>query len=76
MDVIQTVAASVPPPHRADLTQPEYIISVEIFKSNVGIGILPRYEQSKRYNPQMIAQQHSETHVEENGAASRILQGA
>lgn len=60
MDVIRNVAKAVPIPHRANLTSPDYLINVEILKMTIGIGILPRFEQYKRYNPQMIAQNYNE----------------
>jgi tRNA(Ser,Leu) C12 N-acetylase TAN1 len=75
MDVIQAIAPSVPSPHRADLNHPDYIINVEVLKMTAGIGILPRYEGYKRFNPQMIAQRYNENKKTEDGTLpSRSLQ--
>lgn len=74
MDVIQSVAAQVPSPHRAELTGPDFLFNVEILKMTVGIGILPRYEEYKRFNPQMIAQKHQATATDE--LASRTAEVA
>jgi hypothetical protein len=74
MEVIQAVASALPSIHKADLTKPDYVINVEILKMTVGIGILPRYDQYKRYNPQMVAQKYNEDNKDDPDAlASRTL---
>jgi hypothetical protein len=72
MDIIQAVAAQIPRPHHADLSKPDFVINVEVLKMTIGIGILPRYEEYKRYNPQMIAQKYNQDHTSD-GLASRTL---
>ncbi|UZJ55922.1 hypothetical protein CBS101457_005242 [Exobasidium rhododendri] len=75
MVIIQTIAPAVPPPHKADLLHPDYMINVEVLKMTIGIGILPRYEEYKRFNPQMIAQRYNESKKgDEDDVQSRSLQ--
>lgn len=78
MDVIQAIVPTIPSPHKADLHHPKYIINVEVFKMIVGIGILPKYEDYKRFNPQMTAQQYNENNNkgDEDDLAPRSLQKA
>jgi tRNA(Ser,Leu) C12 N-acetylase TAN1 len=73
MDIIKAVASTVPAPHQADLSKPDLIINVEVLKMTVGLGILPRFEEYKRYNPQMIAQKYNQDHNNADGLASRTF---
>lgn len=74
MEVIRDIAMAVPTPHRVNLTNPDYLINVEILKMTIGIGILPRFEEYKRYNLQMIAQSYNEKNSgKTEGPTSRTL---
>lgn len=48
--IINTVAKSVPEPHKVDLTHPEKTIVVEICKTICLIGVVEKYKELSKYN--------------------------
>ncbi|KAJ7592966.1 hypothetical protein C8J56DRAFT_929949 [Mycena floridula] len=54
-DIIQTVAACVPPGHTVNLVDPQLFILVEIFKSVCGIAVTKEYYSLYKYNVMEIA---------------------
>lgn len=46
----EDIPQKVPTGHSVSLKQPELTILVVVFKSVAGIGVVPRYEELKRYN--------------------------
>ncbi|KAJ0260852.1 Uncharacterized protein HA466_0040910 [Hirschfeldia incana] len=50
MKVINTVAKSIPAPHKVDLSNPEMSIVVEIVKTVCLIGVVEKYKELAKYN--------------------------
>ncbi|KAF7827146.1 THUMP domain-containing protein 1 [Senna tora] len=50
MKIIDTVAKSVPGPHKVDLKNPEKTIVVEIVKTVCLIGVIEKYKEFAKYN--------------------------
>ncbi|XP_033137902.1 THUMP domain-containing protein 1 [Brassica rapa] len=50
MKIINTVAKSIPAPHKVDLNNPEMSIVVEIVKTVCLIGVVEKYKELAKYN--------------------------
>ncbi|KAK0604683.1 hypothetical protein LWI29_018187 [Acer saccharum] len=50
MKIINSVAKSVPAPHKVDLSNPDKTIVVEIVKTVCMIGVVERYKELAKYN--------------------------
>ncbi|ESQ41211.1 hypothetical protein EUTSA_v10013724mg [Eutrema salsugineum] len=50
MKIINTVAKSIPAPHKVDLSNPEMSIVVEIVKTVCLIGVVEKYKELAKYN--------------------------
>ncbi|KAL5831792.1 hypothetical protein ACOSQ4_017146 [Xanthoceras sorbifolium] len=50
MKIINSVAKSVPAPHKVDLSNPDKTIVVEIIKTVCMIGVVERYKELAKYN--------------------------
>ncbi|AED91806.1 putative THUMP domain-containing protein [Arabidopsis thaliana] len=50
MKIINTIAKSIPAPHKVDLSNPEMTIVVEIIKTVCLIGVVEKYKELAKYN--------------------------
>ncbi|XP_006286516.2 THUMP domain-containing protein 1 homolog [Capsella rubella] len=50
MKIINTIAKSIPAPHKVDLSNPEMSIVVEIVKTVCLIGVVEKYKELAKYN--------------------------
>ncbi|XP_010453317.1 PREDICTED: THUMP domain-containing protein 1 homolog [Camelina sativa] len=50
MKIINTIAKSIPAPHKVDLSNPEMSIVVEIVKTVCLIGVVEKYKELGKYN--------------------------
>ncbi|XP_010536109.1 PREDICTED: THUMP domain-containing protein 1 homolog [Tarenaya hassleriana] len=50
MKIINTVAKSVPAPHKVDLSSPDITVVVEIVKTVCLIGVVEKYKELAKYN--------------------------
>ncbi|XP_078446812.1 THUMP domain-containing protein [Wolffia australiana] len=59
--IIDTVAKSVPEPHKVDLTNPDKTIIVEIVKTICLIGVVEKYKELSKYNVRQLTIQPKKT---------------
>ncbi|EFH49828.1 THUMP domain-containing protein [Arabidopsis lyrata subsp. lyrata] len=50
MKIINTIAKSIPAPHKVDLSNPEMSIVVEVVKTVCLIGVVEKYKELAKYN--------------------------
>lgn len=57
MTIIDMIAEIVGPTHRVNLTNPQKVILVQVFKSHCGLSILDSWAQNRKYNVQEVLKQ-------------------
>lgn len=56
MKIINSVAKSVPAPHKVDLSNPDLTISVEIIKTVCLIGVVEKYKELAKFNLRQLTE--------------------
>ncbi|WFD43531.1 hypothetical protein MPSI1_002193 [Malassezia psittaci] len=71
--LISLIASCVPDNggHRANLTQPDVVILVEVLKNVCGVGVIENYEQMGKFNVQTVAQRGGQNVSSSRVAAAR-----
>ncbi|RHY29225.1 hypothetical protein DYB32_005323 [Aphanomyces invadans] len=58
MDIINACVAVVGPQHKVNLTTPDVVILIEIFKNVCGVSVVTNFHQHKKFNVRMILEPH------------------
>lgn len=65
MDIIHTLAGRMPSQAKAQLKDPDVVVSVEVFRMTAGVALLRDFESYRRLNPHMLAEQFQKGQVED-----------